>query len=107
MNVEVVHVARCPNLAVMLARLEQLTDLPVTTREIKTTTDAAALGMVGSPTVLINGVDPFTMANHPAGVLACRLYRDENGQPVPVPSLTQLRDALTTGGLGAGPAGTR
>jgi hypothetical protein len=94
MNLEVLHVAECPNLAAMLQRVGQATDLPVTTREITTATDAAAFGMAGSPTLLINGADPFTTANHPVGALACRLYRDENGQPVAVPSLAQLRHAI-------------
>jgi hypothetical protein len=95
-NLEVLHVAQCPNLTAMLQRLGQATDLPVTTREISTATDAAAFGMAGSPTLLINGADPFTTANHAAAALACRIYRDENGKPVPVPSLAQLRDAIAT-----------
>jgi len=95
MNLEVLHVAQCPNLTAMLQRLGQATDLPVTTREISTAPDAAAFGMAGSPTLLIDGADPFT-TNHAVGALACRLYRDENGQPVPVPSLAQLRDAIAT-----------
>jgi hypothetical protein len=94
MNLEVLHVAQCPNLTAMLKRLRQATELPVTTREIATAEDASAFGMAGSPTLLINGADPFTTANHVVGALACRLYRDENGQPVPVPSLAQLRDAI-------------
>jgi hypothetical protein len=93
-NLEVLHVAQCPNLTAMLQRLGQATDLPVTTREISTATEASAFGMAGSPTLMINGADPFTTANHTDGALACRLYRDENGQPVPVPSLAQLRDAI-------------
>jgi hypothetical protein len=94
MNLEVLHVAQCPNLTAMLQRLRQATDLPVATREITSATDAAAFGMAGSPTLLINGADPFTTANQAVGALACRLYRDENGDPVPVPSLAQLRDAI-------------
>jgi hypothetical protein len=94
MNLEVLHVAQCPNLSAMLQRLGQATDLPVTTREITTATDAAASGMAGSPTLLINGADPFTTSNHPVGALACRIHRDENGQPVAVPSLAQLRHAI-------------
>lgn len=96
MKLEVLHVAQCPNLTAMLQRLGQATDLPVITREINTDTDAAALGMAGSPTLLINGADPFVIANHAVGALACRLYRNANGQPVPVPSLAQLRDAIAT-----------
>jgi hypothetical protein len=98
MNLEVLHVAQCPNLTAMLHRLRQATDLPVITREITTATDAAAFGMAGSPTLLINGADPFTTANHAVGALACRIYRDENDQPVAVPSLTQLRDAIAAAG---------
>jgi hypothetical protein len=44
--------------------------------------------------LLINGADPFTTANHAVAALACRLYRDDNGQPVAVPSMAQLRDAI-------------
>lgn len=94
MNLEVLHVAQCPNLTAMLQRLGQATDLSVFAREISTATDAAAFGMAGSPTLLINGADPFTTAHHALGALACRLYRDENDQPVPVPSLAQLRAAI-------------
>jgi hypothetical protein len=43
----------------MLSRLAQATDLPVTTRLIDTDEDAARFGMAGSPTLLIDGVDPF------------------------------------------------
>ncbi|HEY1972250.1 MAG TPA: alkylmercury lyase family protein, partial [Pseudonocardia sp.] len=94
MNLEVLHVTECPNLTAMLQGLRQATDLPVTTREITTAADASAFGMAGSPTLLINGADPFTTANHAVGALACRLYRDENDHPVAVPSVAQLRDAI-------------
>jgi hypothetical protein len=60
--------------------------------------DASAFGMAGSPTLLINGVDPFTTANHAVGGLACRVYRDENDEPVAVPSVAQLRDAIAAAG---------
>lgn len=98
MNLEVLHVAQCPNLPAMLRRLGQATDLPITTREISTATDAVAVGMTGSPTLLINGVDPFRTTDHAVGALACRLYRDGKGQPVPVPTLAQLRDAIAAAG---------
>lgn len=58
-NLTVLHVADCPNLAPMLQRLRQVTDLPVTIREITTDAGASADGMAGSPTLLINGIDPF------------------------------------------------
>ncbi len=82
----------------MLDRLRQVTDLPVTTQEITTDTAAAALGMAGSPTLLINGVDPFRNPNQGGGALACRIYRDENGYAVPAPSVPQLRAVLASAG---------
>jgi hypothetical protein len=50
--------------------------------------------MSGSPTLLINGADPFAGPDQPPGVLACRLYRDEGGHVAPAPSLIQLAHAL-------------
>jgi hypothetical protein len=93
-HVEVLHISDCPNLPVMLERLRAVTDLPVTTREIATDAAAADAGMNGSPTLLINGHDPFAVPGRGCGV-SCRIYRDELGHPVGVPSPAQLRDALT------------
>lgn len=92
-SVEVLHVPDCPNLAVLLENLRAVTDLPVTTREISTDADAAAAGMHGSPTLLINSHDPFTT---PGGdcALSCRIYRDEHGHAVAAPAPAQLRDAF-------------
>jgi hypothetical protein len=94
----VLHVPDCPNLAPMLGRLREVTDTPVTTREVGTDAEATALGMAGSPTLLINGVDPFAEPDGPAGGVSCRLYRDEHGRIVPAPSVAQLRDAITAAG---------
>lgn len=95
-TLEVLHVPDCPNLPPLLARLREVTDLSVAAREIRTTAEAVATGMAGSPTLLVNGRDPFGPADGSAcecGV-ACRIYRDEHGRPVPVPSIAQLRAAL-------------
>ena len=51
--------------------------------------------MTGSPTLLVNGVDPFATSDHCDCGLSCRLYRNEHDQFVATPSLTQLRTALT------------
>ncbi|MHA6632060.1 alkylmercury lyase family protein [Pseudonocardia sichuanensis] len=93
---EVLHVRDCPNLSPMLERLREATELPVTTREITTAADAGTAGMNGSPTVLINGRDPFPTPEGCECGMSCRLYRDEHGQTVPAPSVTQLRNALAT-----------
>ncbi|WP_433019823.1 alkylmercury lyase family protein [Kribbella sp. CA-294648] len=96
MRLEVLHVPDCPNLPPMLQRLADITDVPVATRLIETDADAARFGMAGSPTLLINGTDPFTVVGDPAGSLSCRLYHDETGRIVPAPSVDQLRAAITT-----------
>ena len=97
MKLEVLHVPDCPNLAVMLDRLGQATDLPVSTRVIGAGADAARFGMAGSPTLLIDGIDPF--ASDPTSyTMSCRLYRDGSGQIVPAPSVQQLRAAILAAG---------
>ncbi|GAA3096260.1 hypothetical protein JOF29_004225 [Kribbella aluminosa] len=93
MRLEVLHVADCPHLSVLLDRLAQAADHPVTTRLIETTADAEHYGMSGSPTLLVDGTDPFGPDGQPS--LSCRLYRDEAGRPTPVPSVDQVRAAVT------------
>jgi hypothetical protein len=115
-TLEVLHVPDCPNLPPLLQRLRQVTDLPVAAREIHTTAEAVAAGMAGSPTLLINGRDPFGPADDSGcecGV-ACRIYRDEQGRPVPAPSIAHLRAALAaaqpihdTGATAIGSSATR
>ncbi|MGW6196954.1 alkylmercury lyase family protein [Kribbella sp. NPDC055110] len=94
MRLEVLHVPDCPNLAPLLERVAQVTDLPVTTRVIESDAAAARYGMAGSPTLLVDGVDPFAEAGECGCGVSCRLYRDEDGWIVPAPSVAQLRDAL-------------
>jgi DNA-binding transcriptional MerR regulator len=104
-TLEVLHVPDCPNLPPLLERLREATDLPVTTREITSGADAAAAGVTGSPTLLINGRDPFpppSLQGRGCGV-SCRIYRDEHGQAVPAPSVTQLRDAVNAAGFSRDP----
>jgi hypothetical protein len=94
MRLEVLHVTDCPNLEPMLDRLAEATDLPVVAREVTTDAEAAALGMNGSPTLLIDGIDPFASADQCAGGVSCRLYRGPEGRIVPAPPVDRLRDAL-------------
>lgn len=97
MRLEVLHVPDCPNLAPMLERLHQVTDHQVATREINTTQEAVAFGMAGSPTLLVNGVDPFASEHGGGYGVSCRIYRDEHGRIVPAPSIDELRDAIVGG----------
>ncbi|GAB3740342.1 alkylmercury lyase family protein [Microlunatus parietis] len=105
MKLEVLHVPDCPNLPPLLDRLAEITDVPVTTRLVQSDAEAAEHGMAGSPTLLIDGVDPFAGEEPCECGVACRLFRDEHGRLVPIPTAEQLRDAIirtaTTGGVAA------
>lgn len=97
MRLEVLHVPQCPNAAVLRARLAELIagrpDIRLTWQEVTVEEDAARLGMAGSPTLLVDGTDPFARPGDQPSI-SCRLYPDDHGQPGPAPTLGQLRDAL-------------
>ena len=97
MEIELLVVPDCPNEAAAAALIRSaVADTRVTatiTRAVIATEDQARLrGFVGSPTILLDGVDPFGPPDAPAG-LACRLYPTANGLQG-VPSLRDLRQAL-------------
>ncbi|MGZ3117008.1 hypothetical protein [Streptomyces sp. H62] len=74
--------------------LEEL-GLHDTTFSIRTIADQAEverLGLTGSPTVLVDGQDPFTEPGRAAG-LTCRVYRTQDGL-VRLPATGQLRQVL-------------
>jgi hypothetical protein len=49
--------------------------------------------MTGSPTLLLDGRDPFARAGQEPAI-SCRLYRDADGRSGPAPSVAQLRAVL-------------
>jgi hypothetical protein len=67
-------------------------DTVVRCQPVETPTEAAALGFGGSPTVLVDGRDPFASGSAPAG-LTCRRYRTERGVEG-APSVEQLRAVI-------------
>jgi hypothetical protein len=78
-EVRLLYFDDCPNWHHAQARLrEALADLepPVQVRYelVRTPEDAERAGFRGSPTILINGRDPFAAPEDPVG-LACRIYR--------------------------------
>lgn len=95
MTIEIRYVDGCPNrrLAEELVR-EVLGDRPVRIvhRRIETPQEADATGFVGSPTLLIDGRDPFATGDEPVG-LACRVYRTPAG-PRGLPTREQLEEVL-------------
>ena len=63
--------------------------------ELRTHDDALQLAFPGSPTIRVDGRDvdeAGAAAARPA--LTCRIYRLPDGRPSPVPTRTQLEEAL-------------
>jgi len=123
MHLTVLAVPECPNAPLLeerlAAALEGRDGVSVSREVIFTDGEAARWGMHGSPTLLIDGTDPFAGPGQPAS-MSCRLYRDDDGRAGGAPSVSQLRHAVeqawvtanseahsTTGGAGSGPRGGR
>jgi hypothetical protein len=97
LELTILAVPDCPNEPVLRDRLAQVLagypDAAVTRRVIQDEDGAARYGMHGSPTLLVNGSDPFAAPGTPASV-SCRLYRDQGGPPGGAPPVAALREAL-------------
>ncbi|MEZ0447946.1 DF family (seleno)protein [Cellulomonas sp. ICMP 17802] len=96
-EIELLVVPDCANqaaaaelIATALADSGVVATVAVTT--VASQDDAERRGFTGSPTILVNGADPFARASAPAA-LACRLYRTPDGLRG-VPGLHDLRAAL-------------
>jgi hypothetical protein len=98
MELVVLTVPDCPNAAAfaenLAAALAGRTDALVRRLVIASEQEAADVGMHGSPTLLVDGTDPFAAPSEPPS-LSCRLYRDASGRAGPVPSVQELRLVLT------------
>lgn len=98
MRIEVLHVPDCPNLDRARDRLhEALRTAGISASTHQTEIDspeaAARVGMRGSPTILVDGTDPFASAT-PEGSLSCRLYRTPEGVEG-APAVAQLVEVLS------------
>lgn len=96
-RVTLLYVDGCPNwrgTERRLLALRETHDLIVERRCVTTAEEAERLGFRGSPTVLVEGVDPFASGTEPVG-LACRLHRDEDGTLTGAPTRSQLARVLT------------
>ena len=98
-NLELLVVADCPHesgaLSVLRLACERagMAGQPVRTTLIASPEQARKRGFVGSPTILIDGLDPFAVpGQRPA--LACRVYSTQAGLSG-VPPLSEVISALT------------
>lgn len=97
MDIEIRYFDDCPNWRDTADLVRELADdlgvdLTVRLKRVATQGEAERLAFVGSPTVLIDGTDPFAVDGAPVG-LSCRIYRTEEGF-AGAPTEGQLREAL-------------
>ncbi|GAA4363041.1 thioredoxin family protein [Nocardioides caricicola] len=99
MRVELLYFDGCPSWQVTEDRLTQAlaaldrTDVVVERRLVETPDQAEELSFVGSPSVRIDGIDPFATGQEQVG-LACRVYATPAGLSGS-PDTAQLLEALS------------
>lgn len=96
MEITLLYFDGCPNWRTTLGHLRSLErelDFSLRLRKVSTALEAEKIGFVGSPTVLIDGRDPFPTDDVPTG-LACRVYETSEG-PAGAPAIEELRASLT------------
>ena len=96
MDITLLYFDDCPNWRVADERLAEIAaeraDFTVTRHLVDTPEEAERVGFLGSPSILVDGVDVF--AEPGAGVgLSCRVYRTPDGL-AGAPTIEQLRAAL-------------
>ncbi len=98
MNVTLQYFDGCPNWRIADERLREalrgagVNGSQITYEKIETPEQAEEAGFHGSPTILLNGGDPFATPEAPVG-LSCRIYQTDAG-PDGAPSLAQLAAVL-------------
>lgn len=96
-EVTIQYFSGCPNWQDALRHVSEAArgagvEVTVSTIAVETLEDAERLAFTGSPTIQLDGVDPFVVAGA-APALACRVYLTETG-PAGAPSVPQLTAAL-------------
>ena len=98
MDVRLLYFDGCPNWTVADERLRVA--LATVGREahvehvlVESPEDAEATGFIGSPTIRVDGRDPFARGDEPVA-LACRIYITPQG-PAGSPTVDQLVEVLS------------
>ena len=99
MQVELFYFDGCPNWTVANDRLREAlksagrAEVAVERHLVETAEEAERVGFTGSPTIQINGRDPFATGSEQVG-LACRVYTTPNGVDG-APTVEQLCEVLS------------
>jgi hypothetical protein len=98
-RITVLYFDGCPNWQIADGRLHEALDtagltghVEINYQMVDTPEEAERLGFRGSPTILVDGRDPWSDSGGPVG-LSCRIYRTEAGAEGS-PSVQQLAEAL-------------
>ena len=98
MRIDVLSIPGCPNGPLSLERVHDavktsgVIDAEVQATLVVDSDGAVAVGMHGSPTILIDGRDPFAEFGTVPSI-SCRLYRTANG-PQGCPTVAELIDVI-------------
>jgi hypothetical protein len=97
MKLDILHVPGCPGAAILETFLAPIlaerSDIQVTWHIVYDEGQARQQGMTGSPTLLVDGTDPFGRPGQQP-CLSCRLYPGQDGRLGPAPYATQLSAVL-------------
>jgi hypothetical protein len=101
MELTVLVVPDCPHAELLEQRLAVVLagrpDVTISRRVIADAEQAQRWSMLGSPTLLIDGVDPFARSGQPAS-LSCRLYPSSTGKSEGAPAVSALRAVIEEAG---------
>jgi hypothetical protein len=97
-DVTVLYFSGCPNWRTAVERVHLAAGragvpVRVSTRLVETQQEAERIGFTGSPTLWLDGVDPFAREGS-VPALACRVYATPEGLRGS-PTVAQLSDVLT------------
>ncbi|NOZ50721.1 MAG: hypothetical protein GXP37_11840 [Chloroflexi bacterium] len=100
MKIQFLYYEDCPSHEAGQQRLQQVMaelglQTPVEVIKVETEAEATRWGFIGSPTILIDGVDIDPPPSGTPPALTCRAYLWQNGRFSPLPSPALIRRALT------------
>jgi hypothetical protein len=99
-RITVLTVPNCPNAPLIRERIAEALEgrtVPVEWIEVNDADEATRQGMTGSPTLLLDGIDPFA-DDGAVPSLSCQLYHHADGTTDGAPAAADLRRALTASG---------
>ena len=94
-RLQLLYFPECPNWHDTDERLREVasrTGLTIEYQLVTSAEDAERVSFRGSPTILIDGADPFAAGDEPIG-LSCRIYRTPDGY-AGSPTVAQIEAAL-------------